>query len=68
MSLARKYKIIHELGDYDLFLESSSMNIALYRNDPFSLIRNIAQGACVEEWHRRAFNSTHTLFTLNAYK
>ena len=43
---------------YDLFLDNSSMDINFYRNDLFSLVRNTAQGACVEGWHRRTFNST----------
>jgi len=58
-SLWRHYSFSPLYRIYDLFLDNSAMNIDLYRNDLFSLIRNIAQGACVEGWHRRAFNSTH---------
>ena len=58
-SIWRHYSFYPLYRIYDLFLDYSSMSIDFYRNDLFSLIRNIAQGACVEGWHRRAFNSTH---------
>ena len=57
-SLWRHYSFSPLYRRYDLFLDNSSMDINFYRNDLFSLIRNTAQGACVEGWHRRAFNST----------
>ena len=46
-SLRRHYSFSPLYRLHDLFLDYFSMDIDLYRNDLFSLIRNIAQGACL---------------------